>query len=51
LIICSDTLRNENTRRDYNIWLREQLLREDQGIIGQQIVIDNTVERIEEFCR
>ncbi|VDM21524.1 unnamed protein product [Wuchereria bancrofti] len=41
---------NENTRRDYNIWLREQLLREDQGIIGQQIVIDNTVERIEEFC-
>ncbi|VDN92716.1 unnamed protein product [Brugia pahangi] len=44
-------LKNENTRRDYNIWLREQLLREDQGIIGQQIVIDNTVERIEEFCR
>uniref|UniRef100_A0AAF5PGF5 J domain-containing protein n=1 Tax=Wuchereria bancrofti TaxID=6293 RepID=A0AAF5PGF5_WUCBA len=43
-------LKNENTRRDYNIWLREQLLREDQGIIGQQIVIDNTVERIEEFC-
>uniref|UniRef100_A0A1I7V7E8 J domain-containing protein n=1 Tax=Loa loa TaxID=7209 RepID=A0A1I7V7E8_LOALO len=43
-------LKNENTRRDYNTWLREQLLREGQGIVGQQIVIDSTVERIEEFC-
>lgn len=43
--------RDENTRRDYDTWLREQLLRENQGIIGQQIVIDNKVERVEEFCR
>uniref|UniRef100_A0A915PDJ8 J domain-containing protein n=1 Tax=Setaria digitata TaxID=48799 RepID=A0A915PDJ8_9BILA len=43
-------LKDENTRRDYNIWLREQILREHQGVIGHQIVIDSTVERIEEFC-
>ncbi|OZC05023.1 hypothetical protein X798_08016 [Onchocerca flexuosa] len=44
-------LKDENTRRDYNTWLREQLLRKNQGIIGQQIVIDSKVERVEEFCR
>ncbi|CAG9538715.1 unnamed protein product [Cercopithifilaria johnstoni] len=44
-------LKGENTRRDYNNWLREQLIRENQGIVRQQIVINNTVERVEEFCR
>ncbi|MCP9266309.1 Rab-like protein 3 [Dirofilaria immitis] len=43
-------LKDENTRRDYNIWLREQLLRENQGIISRQIVIDNRIEQVEEFC-
>lgn len=43
--------RNDNTRRDYNNWLREQLLRENQGVVGQQIVINNTVKRVAEFCK
>uniref|UniRef100_A0A0R3RS54 J domain-containing protein n=1 Tax=Elaeophora elaphi TaxID=1147741 RepID=A0A0R3RS54_9BILA len=31
--------------------VKEQLLRENRSVIGQQVVINNTVERIEEFCR
>ncbi|VDK77279.1 unnamed protein product [Litomosoides sigmodontis] len=43
-------LKDKNTRQDYNNWLREQILRKNQGIVGQQVVINNAVERIEEFC-
>uniref|UniRef100_A0A914ZG54 Rab-like protein 3 n=1 Tax=Parascaris univalens TaxID=6257 RepID=A0A914ZG54_PARUN len=45
------TLKEDSSRKSYDIWLREQQLRAKRGIVGSRVVVDESTQRVEQYCR
>lgn len=43
--------RDNKSRKAYDLWLKEQKLREKKGIIGDKIIIDIHTSEVIEYCR